>query len=568
VVNSRSWRNSAFRWLAPIFALTLFAAACGGGDDDSSSGGGGGSDSSAQDADAGTPQPGGEITYGLEAETSGGYCLAEAQLAISGIQVARAIYDTLTAPDENGDIKPFLAESVTPNDDYTMWTIKLRPNVTFHDGSPLDATVVKNNLDAYRGTYPNRTPLLFTFVFSDVQSVDVVDPMTVSVTTKRPWVAFPWFLWSSARLGMMGQAQLDSTSCNRDLIGTGPFKLDSWTVNNALVASKNPDYWAKDADGNQLPYLDKITFKPLEDGRQRVNSLESGDLTMIHTSGPLQIEEIRKQADSGALNNVESDRFGEVGYIMLNASQPPFDNLTARQVLAYGIDRDAVNKIRAAGIPTLAQGPFAPGSVGYLKDAGFPDYDPDKAKDLLAKYKEETGDDLSFTLTHAGDPETTQTAQLYSQLMGEIGVKVNLQPIADQSQLINAAIGGEFQAVTWRNHPGADPDTQYVWWYNQKNPDGTYTNPVNFGRIDSEEINRLLDEGRTTVDQSERKTIYEDLNKTFAKELWNLWASYTIWSIASQPNVHGVLGPDLPEGSKPFPGLATGHPVSGLWISK
>jgi len=567
VVNSRSWRNSAFRWLAPIFALTLFAAACGGGDDDSSSGGGGGSsDSSAEDA--GTPQPGGEVTYGLEAETSAGWCLAEAQLAISGIQVARAIYDTLTAPDENGDIKPFLAESVTPNDDNTVWTIKLRPNVKFHDGTALDATVVKNNLDAYRGAYPARTPLLFTFVFQDVQSVDVVDPMTVSVTTKRPWVAFPWFLWSSARLGIMGQAQLDSPSCNRDLVGTGPFKLQSWRVNDAFVAVKNPDYWEKDPDGKQLPYLDKITFKPLEDGRQRLNSLESGDFTMTHESGPLQIEEIRKQADSGALTNVESDRFGEVGYIMLNAAQPPFDSETARQVLAYGIDREAVNKIRAAGIPTLAQGPFAPGNVGYLKDAGFPEYDADKAKDLVAQYKQETGKDLSFTLTHAGDPDTTQTAQLYSQLMGDIGVKVNLQPIADQSQLINVAIGGDFQAVTWRNHPGADPDTQYVWWYNQKSPDGALANPVNFGRFVSPEINRLLDEGRTTADQSERKKIYEDLNKTFAKELWNIWASYTIWSVASQPNVHGVLGADLPDGSKPFPRLATGHPVSGLWISK
>jgi peptide/nickel transport system substrate-binding protein len=567
VVNSRSWRNSAFRWLAPIFALTLFAAACGGGDDDSSSGGGGGSANGTEE-DAGTPQPGGQVTYGLEAETSGGYCLAEAQLAISGIQVARAVYDTLTAPDENGDIKPFLAESVDHNADYTQWTIKLRPNVKFHDGTALDATVVKNNLDAYRGVYPNRTPLLFGFVFKDVQSVDVVDPLTVSVTTARPWVAFPWFLWGSARVGMMGQAQLDSTSCNDDLVGTGPFKLQSWTRNDALVVVKNPDYWGKDKDGNQLPYLDKITFRPLEDGRARLNSLESGDLNIMHTSTPLQIEEIRNKANEGSLNNVESDKFGEVAYVMLNASKPPFNNPIARQILAYGIDREKVNKIRAADIPTLAQGPFAPGNVGYLKDAGYPEYDAQKAKDLVAQYKRETGEDFTFTATHSADPDVTATFQLYQQLMGDIGVKVNLQPVADQSQLINIAVGGDFQAVGWRNHPGADPDTQYVWWYNQKNPDGSFANPINFGRFDSEQINTLLDEGRSEPDAAKRKTIYEDLNKSFAKDLWNIWGSYTIWSIASQPNVHGVLGPDLPDGSKPFPGLATGHPVSGLWISK
>jgi len=548
--------------IAPLLALVLIAAACGGGDDDSSSGGGGSGGS--EPADEGTPVPGGEITYGLEAETASGWCLPEAQLAISGIQVARAIYDTLTAPDENGEIKPFLAESVTPNADNTVWTIKLRDGVKFSDGTALDATVVKNNLDAYRGTYPARQPLLFVFTFQDIASVDVVDPLTVNVTTKRPWVDFPWFLWGSARVGIMGQKQLDSTSCNDDLVGTGPFIKDSWTVNNSFVATKNPNYWAKDADGNQLPYLDKITFKPLEDGRARLNSLEGGEFQAMHTSGSLQIEEIRQKAADGSLNNVESDKFGEVGYIMLNAANPPFNNLTARQILAYGIDRQKVNEIRANNIPTLAQGPFAPGNIGYLKDAGFPEYDAQKAKDLVAQYEQETGGPLTFTLTHAGDPETTQTAQLYQQLMKDIGVTVNLQPIADQSALIDAAIGGEFQAVTWRNHPGGDPDTQYVWWYNSD----ASPNPVNFGRFNDPEINRLLDEGRTTADPAQRKTIYEDLNKQFAKQLWNIWASYTIWSIATQPNVHGVLGPALPDGSGPFPGLATGHPVSGMWVSK
>jgi peptide/nickel transport system substrate-binding protein len=561
-------RKSALRWIAPALALVLIAAACGGGGDDSSSGGGSGSTSAGGSGNEGKPVEGGSITYGLEAETTGGYCLAEAQLAISGIQVARAIYDTLTAPDENGDIKPFLAESVTSNPEATVWTIKLRDGIKFTDGTALDSTVVKNNLDAYRGTYPARHPLLFTFTFNNIQSVDVVDPLTLTVTTKEPWKAFPWFLWGSGRVGMMGQAQLDSEQCNKDLIGTGPFKEQSWTVNDSFVAVKNPDYWGKDKDGNQLPYLDKITFKPLEDGRARLNSLESGDFNVIHTSDSLNIKEIREKAKEGSLSDLESDKYGEVGYIMLNASKPPFDNLTARQVLAYGIDREAVNKIRAADIPTLAQGPFAPGNVGYLKNAGFPAYDAQKAKDLVAQYKQETGNDLTFTLTHAGDPDTTATSQLYQQLMGKIGVKVNLQPIADQSQLINAAIGGDFQAITWRNHPGADPDTQYVWWYNGKDADGNFTNPINFGRFDDPEINKLLDEGRTTLDEAKRKTIYEDLNKRFANQLWNIWASYTIWSIASQPNVHGLLGPDLPDGSGPFPGLPTGAPVSGIWVSK
>ena len=187
--------------IGAIAAVALLGAACGGGDDDGGDGG---------DGDAGgTPTPGGEIVYGLEAETTDGWCMPEGQLAISGIMVARAIYDTLTVPDFEGNFQPFLAESVTPSADYSQWTIKLREGITFHDGSPLNAQVVKNNLDAYRGAYPARKPLLFIFVLKPITSVDVVDDLTLTVNTAVPWVAFPAYLFSSGRLGIVAQAQLD-----------------------------------------------------------------------------------------------------------------------------------------------------------------------------------------------------------------------------------------------------------------------------------------------------------------------------------------------------------------------
>lgn len=122
-------------------------------------------------------------------------------------------------------------------------------------GSKLDATVVKNNLDAYRGT-PGRSSLLFTFILTDVADTRVVDPLTVEVTTKRPWVSFPAYLFSSARLGIMAQAQLDAsaTDCANHPIGTGPFSFVSWTKNQELKGEANPDYWQIAPDG-KLPTL-------------------------------------------------------------------------------------------------------------------------------------------------------------------------------------------------------------------------------------------------------------------------------------------------------------------------
>ena len=131
--------------------------------------------------EAGTPTRGGQLVYGLEAEVgTTGYCLPEAELAISGMQVARSLYDTLTVPDEDGEYVPYLAKALDHDDSYKEWTISLRPGITFHDGSSLDADVVKNNLDAYRGQYPGRSPLLFTFVLGNID-----DPSRIADQVQR-----------------------------------------------------------------------------------------------------------------------------------------------------------------------------------------------------------------------------------------------------------------------------------------------------------------------------------------------------------------------------------------------
>jgi peptide/nickel transport system substrate-binding protein len=557
-VASTAVRRKWFRRVAYVLALALVAAACGGGGDD---GGGGGGDAA---GDEGTPTPGGKVVYGLEAETTDGWCLPEAQLAIGGIMVADAIYDTLTRPNAEGDYEPWLAESVEPNADYTQWTITLRDGVTFHDGSELTAEVVKNNLDAYRGQYPPRNPLLFVFTFANIASVDVVDPLTVSVTMNEPWVAFDAYLYGSGRVGIMAQAQLDDTqSCDRNLIGTGPFVLTDWVPNQHFQAEKNPDYWATDAEGNQLPYLDEIEFRPIVEVAQRENALLSGEINAMHTSDPETVSELRGRTESGEVNGYESSDFGEVSYVMLNSAKPPFDNVKARQAVAYALNFEDFNTILGDGILTQATGPFAPGNVGNLEDSGFPAYDPDQAEQLVQEYEDETGQPLSFTYSTTQTQATIEQGQFLKEQAEAVGMSVEIITV-DQSTLIDNAISGDFEAVGWRNHPGGDPDTQYVWW---KSFDGNPPNPVNFARFNDPEIDRLLEEGRTTPDDSARQQIYEDLNRRFAEEVWNLWIYYTPWVVATAPDVHGVPG-EGPSSPEPFPGLAVGHPVTYMWVEQ
>jgi peptide/nickel transport system substrate-binding protein len=553
-VRTTATRGRWFKRAAAILVLGLVAAACGGGDDDGGGGGGGGATG---DEDAGTPTPGGRVVYGLEAETTDGWCLPEAQLAISGIMVAGSIYDTLTRPNAEGEVEPWLAESVEPNEDATVWTITLREGVKFHDGSDLTAEVVKNNLDAYRGAYAARSPLLFAFVLQPIQSVDVIDPLTVQVTMKQPWVSFDAQLYGDGRVGIMGQAQLDdATSCAENLIGTGPFKLVEWVPNQKFVAEKNPDYWATDAAGNQLPYLDEIEFRPIVEVDQRLNALQSGEINAMHTTDEDTIVDVRDLAESGEVNMYESTEFGETTYVMLSATKPPFDNITARRALAYAVDFEEYNAIIGAGILTQATGPFAPGNVGHLEDTGFPTYDPEEAERLVEQYEEETGQPFKFTFTNTNSAAANDQSQLVKEQAEAVGMEVEIVAV-DQSTQIDLALAGDFEAIGWRLHPGGDPDLQYNWWKSGS--------PVNFGQFSDPEIDRLLDEGRTSKEG--REQIYEDLNRRFAEQIWNIWIHYTLWSIAMAPDVHGVPG-EGPTSAEGFPGLATGHSVTYMWVEQ
>ena len=502
------------------------------------------------------PQRGGSVTWGLEAETTGGYCMPSAQLAISGIMVTNAIYDTLTTLNDKGQYVPYLAQSVTPNATFDEWTIKLRSGVKFQDGEPLDAAAVKLNLDSYRGANPKISSRLNTFVYANIADVTVADPLTVVVKTKTPWPAFPSYLFNGGRTGIAAPAQLNNPdTCATNLIGTGPFKLQEWRQNDHLTAVRNPDYWRKG-----LPYLDKITFQPVTDGPTRVNDLQGGQLDVMHTSGAAETLRLRDLAKQGDVTEMESSKGSEVTYLMLNVSKPPFNDPLARQIVAYSRNTAQINQIRNHDLFPLASGPFPPGSIGYLKDPGFPKPDPKKARALEKEYEAKHGAPLSFDYLTQPDPETVAIGELIQANASKYGVKVGLRT-EDQSAAINDAIVGNFTALGWRNHPGGDPDAQYSWWKGGS--------PVNFNHFDDPVINQLLDQGRVETDPAKRAVIYQNLNREFSKQLYNLWSWQASWTIAASKDVHGLLGPPLPDGQgKPFPVFAGYVPVVGEWVSK
>ena len=509
---------------------------------------------------AGGPKHGGTLTFAIGAETTGGYCVpGTAELATQGIQVVTAIYDTLTTLNAKGQIVPFLAKSVTPDPTDTQWTIQLRPGIQFQDGEPLDANAVKLNLDTMRGLNPNITSPFAPFTLKPISSVTVTGPLTLVLTTNVPWAALPWYLYGTGRAGIVAPAQLESNAvCPTRMIGTGPFELVSWQPNESLVVKRNPHYWRAG-----LPYLDEIKFVVVTDAASMLNGLTAGDFDMIQTANALSILSLRDKKSAGQVNEFDTDAGAEVGYGLLNLAKPPFNDMNARLAVAYAGNAYELNQIRNRGLETIATGPFAPGTPYYLTRpqalaAGLPHHDLAKAKHYVALYSAaHGGQPLSFEFLTLTDPELLAQAEVVKEQDAKAGIGLTIKQV-DQSTVISLALAGDFNESAFLNHPQGDPDTQYVWWHSGS--------PVNFSHINDPVINQDLEQGRVTTNPAQRTALYRNLNERFASQVYELWAWYNKWAVASQTNVHGLTNSPLPDGNGvAFPLYDGVVPTSTLW---
>jgi len=162
------------------------------------------------------------------------------------VLIASSMLETLTVFDKDAHWQPYLAESLTPSNLASKWTIKLKPNITFQDGTPLNGAAVKANLDAYRNG-------LGIIAMKGITSIDVVDDLTVDVSMNQPWASLPGFL--AGQCYMQSTAALSAADANTHPVGTGPFELVSWDRGSKIVTKKNPHYWQKGK-----PYIDALRY--------------------------------------------------------------------------------------------------------------------------------------------------------------------------------------------------------------------------------------------------------------------------------------------------------------------
>jgi peptide/nickel transport system substrate-binding protein len=511
-----------------------------------------------REASAGAPQSGGSMNFGLAAETDS-WNPYIGQWAGSAYLVANAIFDPLAAVGSDGTVKPYLADSFTPNSDFTEWTIKLRPGISFHNGDKLDAAAVQTNLQTGENSGLTKP------AFATVTAIDVVDSLTLSIKMSKPWSTFPSTL--AAQPGYMAApSQLaDTLNGQSHPVGTGPFVFQSWQRDSQLDVRKNPNYWKKDNEGHSLPYLDSISYKVLTDTSSRGSALDGGSIDAMEIATPETILKYQDKAKAGEIQMITTaNTQNDTTIIALNTTKPPFDDPLARQAIIAGLNQQDLAETSYSNAFPPAFGPFPENSPAYLNraDAGYPAYDPAKAKELVQQYADaHGGEQLTFDALIPPDPQYSAIAQALQQQGQAAGMKINLVSI-EQTQLITKVLTGDYQASGFVLYGSPTFDRAYVFIATQPSPGLS----LNFTRNFDQQETDAMDEARATSDPAKQAEAWKKVEKRMGADLDKVFLVQNVSAIAYRNNVYGFLTNKFPgtDATAVAPSLGTPFPTA-VW---
>ncbi len=335
------------------------------------------------------------------------------------------LYDSLIRVDAEGTITPRLATSVTSDPTFKTWTIELRPDVTFTDGTPFDADAVKVNLERHKDPAVGSRCILQAM---QIASVTVDGPTTLTVDLTVPNSQFPirlqgclGLIASPTALAQYG-AEYGSTADKA--VGAGPFTVESFSPSVDSVLVRNPDFW--DAP---RPYLDRIHIVSSASNIQTAaDALQTGNAqlaTFMGAPGP----PLKSARDAG-FQSIESKFFGGQGW-GFNTARPPLDDPRVRRALTIAIDPVALNEQVFAGTAPRDATFFPEESPYFDASLTYPEYDMEEAQRLIDEYLAEKGGTVDITMASSESMSSVGVfaKQQYDQLEG-VNFQINVMPAA------------------------------------------------------------------------------------------------------------------------------------------
>ena len=539
------------RLVALVAVVGLALAGCssddgGDGGADGSTPPGGGDRTSITIEPTGAPRDGGKLAYGIEADTSGFDPYLD-RFSPVGLLMGNAVYDPLAAFDDQFRAQPYLAERIEPDETATVWTITLRPDVTFHDGSPLDAQAVATHLERAKESFLTQSAI------RPIDTIEVVDEVTVRVTMSSPWVAFPVALTGQG--GMVPSPAVEPGGHTAEPVGTGPFVISERSETSTLMV-RYDGYWQPG-----LPHLASVEFVPDSSVESRVAKLQDGTFDIIHSTNEVLNADLRAAAEAGELQYVRDTGEQEELFVMFNTAAPPFDDLRVREAAAYAIDLERYLEASAGSLTEPADGVFSPGSVWY-EDVPFPRNDPERARALVEEYAAENGP-VTAELSCSQAEDSLVLCQAVADMWGEVGIATDIRG-QDQTDLINFTIAGQYQSVLWRQFGSPDPDGDYHWWIGPIEGETS----LNFSRNADPDLDAALEAGRQGATDEERRAAYVTVQERFAANVPYVWLERIGWVIAADNAVREFQNQPLPDGTPSAPYVNGIHRLTGTWLDR
>ncbi len=512
------------------------------------------------------PVVGGTLRYGISADTNG-INPAASSMSVNGLMMGNAVFDTLSATTPDGQWVPYLAESFTPNDDFTQWTMKLREGISFHDGTPLNADAVVTNFESQRAH-----PLVGLAVkpfYPEEGATTVVDDLTVTFNLLDPDAKWPTAV--AGQLGMVASptwlaAAAEDGTLNQEPVGTGPFKFESRSEDSVTRFVRNDDWW------NGEVYLDAVEFFPVPDPDARNDLLFGGDLDALHTTNQASILDLQ---DDGSIQNVLNDA-SEESFAMINSSQAPFDDVRARKALTLATPVDLYNDLIALGVNRPAEQMFIPESPFYNPDVVQEHDDPEAAAALVAEYCAERGTEtnellgtptctdgkINMEFQYSG-PAVVQTriAELLEEAWSGAGFNVTFNELFEDEHISQTAFG-QYNVNTWRQFGAANPTNDNIWLL-CRTIGGI---SLNWPRFCDEERDALIFDAMALPDDADRVPLMQELVKQINEDYLYIFFNHTLWDNAFAEYVHGICDRVAPDGT-PLECSSNGRTwFSSVWI--
>lgn len=454
-------------------------------------------------------------------------------------QVTANIYETLVKFEKGGTtIMPGLAESWKVSEDGMTWHFKIRKDVKFHDGTDLNAKVVAFNFQRWmdpNSPYHTGQFIYWRYCFGDypgvVKNVTALSDETLEIVLNEPYSPFLSAL-SMPAFGIASQSSIIkyNETLRTHPVGTGPFVFKSWEPGEHIILTRFNGYWAGEAK------VAEIEFRVIDADQDRVELLRSGEVHIIDQLTQMDAAQINASDDLKLFYRP----FFNIGYLALNNSIAPFDDLNVRKAVSLLIDKSALIDEAKNTLARPANSFLPPVIMGYHEGIKSDILDIDKAKRLIAEAGYPEG--LEVTLWVMDRPRTylpnpVVTAMALKEQLEKGNIFVTLEIIPWDSYIEDIKKGIHEMALIGWNGDIVDPDNflYTIFTSDDSNPGLSF----NYAFYKNDKVDRLLVQARRVSDLEFRTSLYRELQEIISKDVVSIPLIHTMTAIGVSGRISG-----------------------------